>query len=151
MLVKYLDFISVTLKRWAYVEVRNNIDVGGANIWRKQRGWELGKDEQMGGRKAVSKVEGKEKLFCQTHSYLHTHERLFLRGAWVPADGSCTTGDGVKGKKTTTLLYCLFVLLAPCCTRLSSRLRELDDAPPSGSARFGARKELLLHPNDPLN
>lgn len=40
------------------MEVRNNIDVGGASIWRKQRGWEVGKDEQMGGRKAVSKVEG---------------------------------------------------------------------------------------------
>lgn len=77
VIVKYLDFSSATLERWAYVEVRNNIDVGGASIWRKQRVWEVGKEEQMGGRKAVSKVEGKEKLFCQTHSCLHTHERLF--------------------------------------------------------------------------
>lgn len=61
------------------MEVRNNVDVGCASIWRKQRGWEGGRDEQMGGRKPVNKVEGEEKLFCQMHSCFRARERLFAK------------------------------------------------------------------------
>lgn len=45
------------------MKVRKNIDVSGASIWRKQRGQEGGRDEQMGGRKIASKVEGGGKAF----------------------------------------------------------------------------------------
>lgn len=59
------------------MKVRKNIDVSGASIWKRQRDQKGGRDEQMGGRKIVSKVEREEKLFCQMHPHFHARERLF--------------------------------------------------------------------------
>jgi len=88
------------------VKVRKKIDVSGASIWRKQRGQEGGRDEQMGGRKIASKVEAEEKPFCQMHPpFPCLREAVPQQGAWVPADGSCSTGDGVcqvSGSKIKT-------------------------------------------------
>lgn len=50
----------------------------------------------MGVRKIGSEVEGEEKPFCQTPSPFHfLGEAVLQWGAWVPADGSCDTGDEV--------------------------------------------------------
>lgn len=127
------------ISRRTYVKVRKNIDVSAARIWRKQRpgrgkGWTDGrqKNSEQGGKRGKAFLADASPFPC-------LGEAVHQWGAWVPADGSCDTGDGVcqvsgskiktvwiKGEKTATFLSLQSVSVCAAVSLLQKGFQTAD-------------------------